>query len=155
MSEDKPIDVGDIISPVLGLEGPKPTFGYGPRSECWQHRPEVQRLARKVVCKQCGIALDPLDVLVSLTQSAEYIDHLRNEKKRLEASIVELKHVEKLAKGRVKRADAKNAELAVQKERQRLADMHMRLAAKAEEIGMIADQIQAALNPHRPHRRRA
>ena len=155
MSEPKkPIDVGDIISPVLGLDAPKPTIGYGPRDECWRHEPEVQQLARKVVCKRCGTPLDPLDVLVSLTRDAGYIDSLHHERKRLEARIAELKHDEKLTKARLKNANGKDAELAVAKERERLAEMHRTLAYKAEEIGNIADQVQAALNPHRPHRRR-
>lgn len=148
----KPIDIGDIISPVLGIGAPAPTLGYG-HAECWLHQPEVLPLARKVQCKRCRAALDPLDVLISLTRQAGYIECLRADKKRLEESIAELKHSEKLAKGRVKRAEAKDAAAAVAKERERLADMHLRLAFKAEEIGMLAEQIGGALAPMRRRRR--
>lgn len=152
---DKPIDVGDIISPVLGIGAPAPTHGYGGRDECWQHQPEVLQLARRVQCKRCGAELDTFDVLSRLVHQVGYIDYLRNEKRRLEESNAALKHAERLAKGRVKRAEAKDAAAAVEKERAKLADMHLRLALKAEEIGMLAEQIQGGLAPLRKPIRRA
>lgn len=82
-------------------------LGREPRA-CRHERSTVDAAARTLVCRDCEVSLDPIDVLASLAQRREQLVNtgrmLRSEVDHLRDRVAELERQERNAKSRIKRA---------------------------------------------------
>lgn len=135
---------------VIHLFGPPPAIDGAPTVEyrggvCYPHAPLVSMTARTVTCKRCKEQLDPIDVLRQVARDHALWVRLHEETRTMRKEIEALKEEEKRVKARTKSASRKDAETAVQAERERSLESRRRIAYNADEAIRLMQAIRRAV----------
>lgn len=146
MGDDRDEDA-DVISLATGkpVGLPEPTREDDRRRFCGHQGWAVSVHERSLHCRQCGVDLDPFEVLARVAEEYDTVVKAREEHKRLREHIGRLQHEEKRTKARLKNASRKDADAAVQEERERWQKRCRHLRWRAQEIERAAVQIARGL----------
>ena len=106
MSTEQDEEGGIVIEFNPRTAEPVITNGNHPARKPWcgHYHASVDRSARKVWCRDCGIDLDPIDTLVQVARKGDMYLRMRDETRALTAKLEELQRQVKNAKAQRKRA---------------------------------------------------
>lgn len=141
-----PIDVAEIISPVLGVVPPAPpeaqneTVGY--RRFCRHHRTVLDEQRRTVACRDCAQALDAFEVLRELALGERRWVSREKEAREAAERVARLKEEERKTKARTKAASRKDAQTAVAAERARTERERFEITQAARDIAALCKRIE-------------
>lgn len=130
----------DVIRPVFGSQMTVAHSGH-----CQHRQMVVDESKRTIECQSCGAVLDPFDVHMQYARRERSWRYWDRERKQAEARVEELKAEEKRIKARMANASRKDADTAVQAERERWREKRQKLAWKAKEIEREAGELKRAL----------
>lgn len=142
MTDEKPIglNVIHLFGPPPAAEGALEVKWSG--SRCYPHWPIVDRALRSVTCKRCKANLDPIDILLEVARRHEEWTRLSAESSTMRREIEALKAEEKRVKARTKSASRKDAQTAVEAERERDGLRRQQTFDAAKEIAELSLRIQ-------------
>lgn len=89
---------------------------------CRHGRRSLDEADRTVTCSDCGAVLDPFNELLRVGRDENLLERQQRERRSLAAKVAFLKGEERKVKARVKNAKRKDADAAVEAERQRLLE---------------------------------
>jgi hypothetical protein len=142
MSVLPPIDTSPN---VIHLFGPPPAIDGAPSVErgktCYPHSPVVDSVSRTVKCRRCEQQLDPVDVLITVSRQHEDYKRMLEETSTMRKQFAALEAEEKRVKARTKAASRKDAQAAVEEEREREGLRRQQTAEAAKEIARLSERI--------------
>lgn len=133
--------------------------GWAPRPDeersrcitCYQHT-IIDEKERAVLCAHCGRQLDPFEVLNyhanRQEQQRRWLTYCRQQEAKAEQQLSDLKKQLTNIRARIKTASRKDAELAVELERKRQADLARFLDRNSQELMDLAKKFRNRVNKH-------
>lgn len=104
--------MSDDVDDVLGvLRGDLPPIASTPRkrNQCPHRRSLVDREDRRVTCRDCGVDLDPIEVISQIARVGDQYERAIKAVAESHARLAELERRERNAKARVRRLEARCA----------------------------------------------
>ena len=116
----------------------------GDHPKCRHRSFNIDAKARIVECNNCGVDLDPIEVLHDFATGERSFRFWAADEKKVHARLKALHEDERKTKARLKNASRKDAEIAVAAERAKWEERLRRIAWNAQKIEGMAKTIRNA-----------